>query len=329
MKKIKYIIFFILLAALVFLIYSINSASKTEAQIDSVPSVSGYANFLNLESGGSSSPAIYFSGSNGGSTGNMPFQVQYSPTTGLTGYAWSPIYGWIQFNGTSANVLSFQNDGESTNWATGYIDLGPNTNGGSTGNMSYDVEFDPVTGAADATNHWAWGGNVLGWIDFSGVTVSVEQDLCSNIVGVQYTVPSGYVQMGTQCLEDLCPLDAGVQSTLPCPNGDYCPNLSGIQMNVPSGYTLLDNNCVIIPPPSCPTGQILVNGICISINPISACTESQLNDFTIDSLTGIGTPTSWPCYCSVHRTEVTPVDCVTFCLNNPTSCTKKPTYVEN
>jgi hypothetical protein len=309
MKKLKYFIFFIILAALVFLIYSINSASKTEAQ-NQAGSVTGYANILNLQTGGSSSPAIFFSGSNGGSTGNMPFQVQYSPSTGLTGFAWSPIYGWIQFNGVSANVLSFQNDGESTNWATGYIDLGPNTNGGSTGSMSYDVEFDQLTGAADATNHWAWGGNVLGWIDFSNVVVSAQQDLCPTVDGIQTQYPCG-----------------------PCPNYPDATSVpNGMMIDPDTG------NCVTIPTEE-PNLSSSTNGSTVIVwNNAEGCVaipNALYPDWANVVLSGFGS-----IEIDVLTTTVFSMNCngqnisTTVCIvGTPTPagvvCKKPPHYIEN
>jgi len=123
--------------------------------------------------------SISFSGSNGGTSGDIPYSVQYdSSNGGFTGYAWSPEYGWIQFNGITATVLSltqnndneFDQNGNPANWATGAISLS-GSNGGTSGDIPYSISFNP-DGTANATNHWAWGGNVIGWVDFSGVTIT-------------------------------------------------------------------------------------------------------------------------------------------------------------
>ncbi|MBU0611967.1 hypothetical protein KKA39_00685, partial [Patescibacteria group bacterium] len=132
---------------------------ETQAQNTSSP-VAGVATIVNT------GYSISFSGPNGGTSGNISYGVEYN-NGAMDGFAWSPEYGWVQFNGTSAMVLSLQNpnDKETTEWANGLIKLNGD-DGGASGNISYGVSFDPATGASDPTNHWAWGGNVIGWVDF-------------------------------------------------------------------------------------------------------------------------------------------------------------------
>jgi hypothetical protein len=181
MKKLYIILFFavlIIIAGFLFL------QPRVQAQTSSA--VSGTAEIVNM------GYKIYFSGSNGGTSGNIPYNVQYDTSAGkMTGYAWSPEYGWIQFNGSSATALSLQNpnDRESPEWADGIIKLN-GTDGGTSGNIPYSVTFDPATG--NALNHWAWGGNVIGWIDFSGVkiTPTITTPTCS-IIPISSTINSG------------------------------------------------------------------------------------------------------------------------------------------
>ena len=113
---------------------------------------------------------IHFLGYNGGTSGNISYNVQYNSATGFSGYGWSPEYGWVDFNGLSATALSLQNpnDVEISEWANGAIKL-KGSDGGTSGNIPYSVTFDPVTG--NTVNHWAWGGNVIGWIDFLSVKI--------------------------------------------------------------------------------------------------------------------------------------------------------------
>ena len=119
---------------------------------------------------------IHFLGYDGGTSGNISYNVQYNSATGFSGYGWSPEYGWVQFNGTTATALSLvggypnRNDNEVPDWATGAISL-KGTTGGTSVNIPYSVTFDPVTGNTNTVNHWAWGGNVIGWIDFSNVKI--------------------------------------------------------------------------------------------------------------------------------------------------------------
>ncbi|HPS21422.1 MAG TPA: hypothetical protein PLO44_01280 [Candidatus Paceibacterota bacterium] len=359
MKKVKLILFFILILALVFLGYFLNSASKTKAQTIVPTSVTGYANFLNLEQGETASPAIFFTGNNGGSTGNISYAVQYNTSTGLTGYGWSPIYGWINFTGNAASVPSFQNDGEATEWANGHISLS-GTNGGSTGNMTYSVNFDPTSGQGSG---YAWGGNVLGWIDFSyvlvpptgtpscSITPAVSSILHGDSVNLYWSgsnvascvASDGWsgnkpisgnsnVSPSSTTIYKLTCLGTDMTTSTSCSakvNVEVYPNCNGGNL-VPQ---IAGTNCGIVNCPACeecPAGQVLLpTGNCgTPPPPPNTCTDSQLNDYTTDLTTQISTPVSWPCYCSAHPTSTNP-DCVTFCLNNPSSCKKAPHYQEN
>lgn len=116
---------------------------------------------------------IRFLGYDGGTSGNIPYSVQYNSVTGFSGYGWSPQYGWINFSGSKATALSLQNpnDTENAEWADGAIKLSGST-GGTSGNISYSVSFDQ-DGTANSVNRWAWGGNVIGWVDFSGVKITL------------------------------------------------------------------------------------------------------------------------------------------------------------
>ena len=143
-------------------VYIFNSTHKVEAT-GSSSVVSGTATITNMPD-----YTIYFSGvnANGGS-------VQYDPSTGFSGNAWSPEYGWVNFSGWTATVPSFEYDSESTDWATGQISLNASDINTRIAGTSYGgVSPIGVTVANDGTvSGYAWGGNVLGWIDFSGVTV--------------------------------------------------------------------------------------------------------------------------------------------------------------
>lgn len=316
-KKIKLILFLVFVIALAFLVFFFNSASKTDAQVDSAPNVSGAAVIYNT------GDLIYFSGTNGGTTGNISYNVNYNNGS-FSGYAWSPEYGWIQFNGTSANILSFQNDSESPSWANGLIKLN-GTDGGSTNiigipsvsnpvgvsaNISYSVVFNPTTGIADSVNHWAWGGNVLGWIDFSGVTVSGETDLCPTINGIQTVYPCG-----------------------PCPNYPTATSIpNGMIIDSDTG------NCVT-PGPNEPTLSASTNGLttivwsnaenCVPIPNVAfpEWSDVDLNDYGTLSLEVL-TTTVFSMNCNGNIISV-PV-CI---LGTPTPagviCKKPPHYIED
>ena len=312
MKKFYIISFLIILVAITGFLFRDKNAQAT-----SVDNIYGYAWSSNIgwigfnNCSDLSAPTPVCSGQN--------FGVRYDPNNNgnINGYAWSSNIGWIQFGGLSgfptggssqinakldlttgvvtgwAKALSFSNDTESVDWADGWISLD-------------GVNFNLITGDGSG---YAWGSNVIGWIDFSQVKIIPVSlvDLCININGIQNTVPSGMItDFFGNCMD---------------PNDD-CPNLAGIQEGIPANMVINPSNgwCVYqIEELECPLGQVLVNGECVvpGVIPIS-CTVEQSNDIT-----------NIPCYCSAHPTVTTPVDCVQYCQDNPTACKKKPKYKEN
>jgi len=361
MKKFKLICFLTVLIVSVSFIFFLYFTHKTQAQ--SVNAVSGTASIIN-----SVGYKIYFSSTDngsplGGTSGNIPYSVQYNPSTlGMTGYAWSPEYGWIQFNGATATALSFVgvNDTESpTDWAKGLIKL-TGTDGGTTANILYKVFFDPLTGVVDTTNHWAWGGNVIGWVDFSGVSVALAGVPSCTLTATPSAINSGDSSLliwygsnlascsasgawsGSQPISG-GPLNTGALTT----STTYtlsCLGTNGANTQCSTTITVVDCStnpiyplCCSVNPtnPACvSTHKVCVSGSCVSVNGAGSDT------CTNDSMCTIVTPISCtlaemnntenlPCYCPAHPTEVTPVDCVTFCLNNPSACKKIPHYIEN
>ncbi|MEW5907720.1 MAG: fibronectin type III domain-containing protein [Patescibacteria group bacterium] len=117
--------------------------------------------------------------------------VQFNNTTfELSGYAWSDNIGWISFDATDANHPSAEVDMPSaslTGWIRacagtingdcnsasrtdgwdGWISLNCNNSGSGCAVSNYKVTVGP-TGELD---NWAWGSDVVGWIDFEGVVL--------------------------------------------------------------------------------------------------------------------------------------------------------------
>ena len=81
-------------------------------------------------------------------------------------------------------------------------------------------------------------------------------DVCTNIDGVQESVPEGMHAAEDEngrpiCLPDETPVDV-------------CPNLEGNQSEVPEGMALIDGNCVPVDvTPFCAPPAVLVDGVCI------------------------------------------------------------------
>ena len=141
----------------------------------------------------------------------------------LIGYAWSPNIGWIQFGNLSGWPTTSQAPGTtSTNaqmtgnslkgWAKalsadgngwdGWISLSGTTTSGS----NYGVTLTS-TGSTSPSQYTckvdcAWGGDVLGWVDFSGVIVAgtalpvVTNPTTSSITNTRTTLRATITSLG-------------------------------------------------------------------------------------------------------------------------------------
>jgi hypothetical protein len=68
-----------------------------------------------------------------------------------------------------------------------------------------------------------------------GTCTPPPADLCSNVDGIQTTVPAGLVRNND-----------GTCTPPPPPPSDVCQNIPGLQASVPAGYQLIDGDCVQI-----------------------------------------------------------------------------------
>lgn len=143
---------------------------------------------------------------------NNPIKVSRADSSGLSGYAWSSNIGWVSLSCADENVCSVSNYGVSIDpssgnlsgyaWSSniGWINFAPTgpypenpqtsavismSTGIASGwmralsyNKSYDDGWDGWIKITDATttngylNGWAWGGLVVGWLNFQNVSVS-------------------------------------------------------------------------------------------------------------------------------------------------------------
>ena len=128
---------------------------------------------------------ISFNSADNGAGGG-PYSVSVDSSGNFSGYAWSPNIGWVSFNSSDLSGCSgafgahvSTTTGSVTGWARaiagvgrtdgwdGCIELsGTNhTTGDSTGNNG--VTYIPSTGSFTG---FAWGSNVVGWLNLTGVT---------------------------------------------------------------------------------------------------------------------------------------------------------------
>lgn len=113
------------------------------------------------------------------------YGIKYDSATGnLTGYGWSDSIGWVQFGGLSgfpargSNANINLTTGAVTGWARAIAGAG-RTDGWdgwiSLSGTGYAPIFNISTGIGSG---FAWGSNVVGWIDFTNARIQLPVQLC-------------------------------------------------------------------------------------------------------------------------------------------------------
>jgi hypothetical protein len=189
--------------------------------------------------------------------GSSPVKVK--PDGSLTGYAWSENIGWVQFGGLS----SFPNASYGTNaklegdkilgWARAVAGMSGQNRGGWDGWIALNnVKISSILPAnpfspSGCANGCAWGSDVIGWVDFSGVSTSIQKNSCSSSYGT--VIPDGSnftffspVDKNGECTTQIKSCVDGVLS----PNGAEFTELSCVQNAecVRAGKTYLDGEKV-------------------------------------------------------------------------------------
>ncbi len=98
---------------------------------------------------------------NTSSCATSDYGVTVNPSNGgMTGYAWSDNVGWIEFNG-----LVNLGTGVVSGWAYAL----------SADNLGWDgqIHLSGITLSGTSFSGFAWGSDVVGWTDFSGVNTTV------------------------------------------------------------------------------------------------------------------------------------------------------------
>lgn len=283
---------------------------KTQAQSTNAYDVSGYAFSDMPNASDQTSSTTNYNGGRGLGRIEMSgtgYSVKLSPSTGkFSGYAWNDIGGFASFNDVSVPT-SCLTDPEGTCTVSGdFVFIAAAnadllTSGGWDGvvKMSDASWNTPVTlgksiDGVRSMSGFAWGGDVVGWVDFSKVTIAVGCtdstasnynenatiddgscvpifiDLCTNIEGQQYVVPPNHTKdPATPGVPGVCiPLCSDGK---PAPNGDInqCPG-GGTQCPTPA------------PNPNYP-GMIGYNNACSCVGaPGSQCNNIAFCNLTND-----------------------------------------------
>jgi hypothetical protein len=144
---------------------------------------------------------------NAGECGTSNYKVQINPDKTLSGYAWSSNVGWIKFGGLSGFPASGGNvsitGDHITGWSLqgwsralangdgwdGWISMNC-TNTNTCGASDYSVDIT-VGGFSTAANSYAWGSEVIGWVQFSSSYFTLpcnQQTSCtSDYLGTIFT----------------------------------------------------------------------------------------------------------------------------------------------
>lgn len=210
------------------------------------------------------------------------YGVYINPAGGaLCGYAWSSNIGWINFDLKNCSSLSFPESPKRT----AYLDANNNTIKGwaeAVTGMNRTCGDNPtwdgwikMSGAASDTSPYgvkvqgsnlsgyAWGGDVMGWIDFSRVSVSATS--------VKLTCEGN----PSACFPGICGADGKCSyvcsSAAGCANGAVC--VGGVCTNSCSSNSAIcfpgscgaDGKCTNIcaSKADCLSGQC-VNGVCVN-----------------------------------------------------------------
>lgn len=237
---------------------------------------------------------------------NTTVPIVKTGTSAITGYAWSSNIGWIKFNDGTCPAGATPCSGATINWSTGkiigwaracsvyaancsgaladdayrggwdgYIALNPKN---ASGTAVEGLSVDTTTGAISG---YAWGSDVLGWVQFDGkikiepiktcpdgttpLPTNPTTTSCSCPSGQSYnpstntcSCPAGSAQNGVgQCICSVggqAPVNGQCPNQISCPSNQYPNNSNDACLCNNGGSTA--NNC-ILPPTSCPTGQKL------------------------------------------------------------------------
>jgi hypothetical protein len=186
---------------------------------------------------------ISFSGtaSNGTSYGVL---ISSADNQTLSGYAWNSNIGWVNFGANSCGSQAKMVGGALQGWAQatsadnngwdGCINLSGTGGGSSYGPSIAGGVNQSGTFNNSATSNYAWGSDVVGWIDFSQVS-AVDPNPC---LFNGFSVPSGNTVTAYQSSSVTSPATcASISQTRTCANGTLSGSYAYSSCNViiPSG----------------------------------------------------------------------------------------------
>jgi hypothetical protein len=293
----------VLSVALVLAVVSATTARPAPATAEGGPLLSGFAwseniGWISFSAGNDHDPSR-------AGTQNSPvdYAVTVDAATGaLSGYAWSSNIGWVKFGGLS----SFPSGGSGGNatlenglrlkgWARacagtatgscstmnsrtdgwdGWISLaGTTSDGGTYGVTLDDREF----------GGFAWGSEVVGWVDWTGVFSNSEVGACFGPNGEQILNGESRTYYGPK-VGDTCPEQtrtctngvlSGTLTSLTCGQPLQSCERAGITLAEGESHTFYSERLVSGSSPVC-AGQSDLRACCDSTGELLTCTAGAL-----------------------------------------------------
>ncbi len=280
----------LLLAIALFFLFAFSSSTEKSASAAESDNLRGYA-------WSSTTGWISMNCVNTDSCGTSDYGVKSNPDSGnLSGFAWSPNIGWISFNaGDVAGCPEAPCEpnidkvtGKATGWFKALSGGSPDAGGWSGFARLSGSWTNSVTADVNTLSGYAWGNDVLGWIDFSGVTSSTRL-LCEANYGK--ICSTGYNTCGLRNFGTfLCDGTCSSQSIPPETScADLNNNTSGISITakpklIPSGgKTTLTwtgaGDCLVYNPAgvaiaTSTSGTLEVTGITKTTRYVLMCTDA-------------------------------------------------------
>ncbi len=185
---------------------------------------------------------ISFDCSDVGVCGTNSYGVGVDGSGNLSGYAWSDSIGWVSANAAelagcpSAPCAATLVDGVLSGWLKATAAAGDGWDGWI---RLKGANYGPTV-ADGVFSGYAWGSDVVGWVDFSRVRTEYLTDVCPNIGGMQTEVPPGYGLSGGICVacNYTCPTQTSVHNSC-----------TGVTTVCSGGYICSPGFSICVPPP--------------------------------------------------------------------------------
>lgn len=160
--------------------------------------------------------------------GATPVRIQDDGS--LVGYAWSENVGWVQFGGLSGfpNTTNGSNaklvGGDLTGWARVVSGITPKSTatdnrGGFDGWISLSGSNYGTKITGTQFGGYAWGSDVVGWVDFKGVFTTVQKNPCTGSYGTVIPDGSNFTFFSPASNDGTCTTEVKA-----CFNGVLSPN---------------------------------------------------------------------------------------------------------